>query len=78
MIDIQNNPFNDDTLEILPDMSLKVNGVPIKGGIISIEPTGTRGKFRVKLELCVLLTATPPTYDLTELKTTGQVAIKSQ
>lgn len=74
---VQENPFNDDTLEILPDLSLKINGVSTKANILSIKPIGTRGKFRVKLELNVLLTAAPPSYDIKELEATGQVVIKS-
>ncbi|MCM1329986.1 MAG: hypothetical protein NC253_11155 [Ruminococcus sp.] len=69
--------LENNTLEILPDTSIKINGTPVKANIISIKPAGTRGQFCVKMEMCVLLTAEPPEYDLTELETTGQVLIKS-
>lgn len=69
--------LNAETLEILPDLSIKINGTPVNANIISIKPFGKTGKFRVKMELCVSLTAAPPEYDFTELKTTGQFSIKS-
>ena len=77
MTDTQNNPFKFDTVEILSDLSLKVNGVPVKAKILSIKPIGTLGRFSVQLELHALLTATPPAYDIKELGATGQVVIKS-
>ena len=72
------NPFNDNTLEILPDTSFKINGVPVNADILSIVPIGSRGLFRVKLDMSVLLTAAPPAYDIKDLETTGQVVIKSK
>lgn len=68
--------FASETLEILPDTSIKINGTPVKADIISIKPAKTHGKFRVKLEMCVLLNAKPTEYDFTQLETTGQFAIK--
>ena len=78
MTDTKTNPFNDDTLEILPDTSLKINGTPVEARILSIKPSGACGKFRVKLEMSVFLTAAPPDYDIKERETTGQFLIKSK
>ncbi len=65
------------TLEILPDTSLKINGTPVEANILSIKPSEVCGKFRVKLEMSVLLSAAPPEYDIKELEATGQFLIKS-
>lgn len=70
--------LNAETLEILPDLSIKINGTPVKANIISIKPVGGLGAFRVEMEMNVLLTAAPPEYDTKELVVCGQRVIKPQ
>lgn len=71
-------PFNANTLEILPNQTIKINGVTVSTKIISLTPGGMPGQFLANLEMLVMLTAAPPEYDFKELEATGQVVIKSQ